>query len=68
MIRLMIIQALQRHRGNRTAAARELGIDPSTLFRRIKAYGLTGKFAHAGAGHGLNGEGLPPESSPRDLN
>jgi len=29
--------ALERHRGNRLAAARELGIDKSTLFRRIKA-------------------------------
>lgn len=68
MIRLMIIQALQRHRGNRTAAARELGIDPSTLFRRIKAYGLSGKVPHANVGTGINGEGLHPESAPRDLN
>ncbi len=43
MVRFMIVQALQRHRGNRTAAARELGIDPSTLFRRLKALGLSGR-------------------------
>ncbi len=28
--------ALRRHRGNRTAAARELGINPSTLFRKLR--------------------------------
>jgi len=32
-----IADAVRRHRGNRTAAARELGIDPSTLFRKIKS-------------------------------
>ncbi len=68
MIRLMIIQALQRHRGNRTAAARELGIDPSTLFRRIKAYGLSGKLSRASGESGLNGEGFPAESSSQDRN
>ncbi len=36
MERLMIEQALQRHQGNRAAAARELGINPSTLFRKLK--------------------------------
>jgi len=56
MVRLMIVQALQRHHGNRTAAARELGIDPSTLFRRIKAYGLTGKRDAPETGPGRNGE------------
>ena len=35
-----IIDALRRHRGNRTAAARELGINTSTLFRKIKSMGL----------------------------
>jgi len=34
---LHIIDALHRHGGNRTAAARELGINPSTLFRKIKS-------------------------------
>jgi len=28
--------ALRRHDGNRAAAARELGINPSTLFRKLK--------------------------------
>jgi PAS domain S-box-containing protein len=33
---LQITLALHRHGGNRTAAAQELGIHPSTLFRKIK--------------------------------
>lgn len=33
---MMIEQALRRHKGNRAAAARELGINPSTLFRKLK--------------------------------
>jgi PAS domain S-box-containing protein len=32
-----IQQTLQRHGGNRKAAAEELGINPSTLFRKIRA-------------------------------
>ena len=35
-----IADAIRRHGGNRTAAARELGINPSTLFRRIKSHGI----------------------------
>jgi len=34
---LMIERALRRNDGNRTAAAKELGIDPSTLFRKLKS-------------------------------
>jgi PAS domain S-box-containing protein len=34
---LAITDSLRRHGGNRTAAARALGIDPSTLYRRLKA-------------------------------
>jgi len=37
---MMIEQALRRHDGNRAGAARELGINPSTLFRRLKTLGL----------------------------
>ena len=37
---LHITDAVRRHHGNRTAAARELGINPSTLFRKVKALGL----------------------------
>jgi transcriptional regulator of acetoin/glycerol metabolism len=35
-----IRQAIQRHNGNRLAAARELGIHKSTLFRKIRALAL----------------------------
>ena len=40
MERLLIADALRRHGGNRTAAARQLGINPSTLFRKVKALGI----------------------------
>ena len=35
-----IADAIRRHGGHRTDAARELGIDPSTLFRKVKSLGL----------------------------
>jgi len=37
---ILITQALRRNQGNKTAAARQLGIDKSTLFRKIKAYDI----------------------------
>ncbi len=37
----MILQALKNNRFNRTAAARELGIHKTTLYRRIKALGIS---------------------------
>jgi transcriptional regulator with PAS, ATPase and Fis domain len=37
MERILIADALRRHGDNRAAAARELGINPSTLFRKLKA-------------------------------
>jgi PAS domain S-box-containing protein len=40
MERFLIANALQRHNGNRTAAARQLGINPSTLFRKLKTLGI----------------------------
>jgi PAS domain S-box-containing protein len=40
MERFLIANALQRHNGNRTAAARQLGINPSTLFRKLKLPGM----------------------------
>ncbi len=36
----LIRQALQKHHGNRSSAARELGINPSTLYRKIKRYNI----------------------------
>ena len=41
---MMIEQALRRHGGNRTAAAKSLGIDPSTLFRKLKKLSPNGSF------------------------
>ncbi len=40
MERLLIADALRRNDGNRAAAARQLGINPSTLFRKIKSLGI----------------------------
>ena len=42
-----IADAVRRQGGNRKAAAKELGIDPSTLFRKIKSLGIE---LHAGDG------------------
>ncbi len=41
MEKLLIRDALRRHKDNRAAAARELGVDVSTLVRKLKALGLT---------------------------
>jgi len=40
MEKILITDALRRNDGNRAAAARELGIHKSTLFRKIKALGI----------------------------
>lgn len=40
MEQLLIRDALRRHNGNRTATAKQLGINPSTLFRKVKALGI----------------------------
>ncbi len=37
MEKLLIGEALRRHRGNRRRAAAQLGIDPSTLYRKLKS-------------------------------
>jgi PAS domain S-box-containing protein len=41
MERLMIEEALGRHRGNRRLAAKDLGIDDSTLYRKIRTFIIT---------------------------
>jgi len=38
---ILITQALRRNKGNKTAAAKQLGIDKSTLFRKMKTYDIT---------------------------
>jgi DNA-binding NtrC family response regulator len=40
MERRMIVQSLERNRGNRRLAAKELNISERTLYRKIKEYGL----------------------------
>jgi len=37
---ILIKQALKRNKGNRTAAAKQLGIDKSTLFRKMKRFDI----------------------------
>jgi len=40
---ILITQALRRNNGNKTATANELGIDKSTLFRKMKAFDIKPK-------------------------
>jgi PAS domain S-box-containing protein len=40
MERILILHTLERHNGNRKLSARDLGIDVSTLYRKIKRLGL----------------------------
>jgi PAS domain S-box-containing protein len=40
MEKSLIAEALRRHHGNRRRAAKELGIDASTLYRKIKSFGI----------------------------
>ena len=40
MEQLLIIEALRQNKGNQTATAKELGINKSTLFRKLKAYNI----------------------------
>jgi PAS domain S-box-containing protein len=40
MERIFIIKALEKNHGNRTRAAMDLGIDTSTLWRKIKKYNI----------------------------
>ena len=40
MEKLLIHDALRRHKGNRTKAAHQLGINPSTLYRKMKSLAI----------------------------
>jgi PAS domain S-box-containing protein len=40
---ILIKQALRRNKGNKTATAKQLGIDKSTLFRKMKAFDIPDK-------------------------
>lgn len=44
MERVLIAEALRRHNGNRKRAAKELGIDTSTLFRKIRSFNIEAPF------------------------
>ncbi len=39
----LIVRALERHRGRTAAAAKDLGVHRSTLWRKIKRYGIAGR-------------------------
>ena len=41
MERILIGEALERHNGNRDQTARELGINPSTLYRKMRRFGIS---------------------------
>ena len=67
MERHLIEAALERHKGNRTRTARELGIDPSTLYRKLKYLEIGTPRARSGEFDKLervNTFPLPKESSP----
>jgi PAS domain S-box-containing protein len=38
--RILVVEALEKHKGNRTLASEELGINVSTLYRKLKSYGI----------------------------
>ena len=45
---LRLAEILEKHGGNRAEAARELGISTTTLWRRMKKYGVEPKFGNDG--------------------
>lgn len=55
MERALIEAALARHGGKRAPAALDLGIDPSTLYRKLKAFGITARRGHGGLAPGASG-------------
>lgn len=50
MERWLIMEALRQHQGNRTAAARQLGIHPSTLFRKMRRLKIQWPLPSEGSG------------------
>jgi len=53
MEKILIADALRRHRGSRKRAARDLGIDPSTLYRKIKSLGVETPPTDGRSGQGI---------------
>lgn len=63
----MVAEALRRHGGRRKEAASELGIDASTLYRKIQALGIEtpetdGRGSRAGKRAG--GQAVPGKDAP----
>ncbi len=52
-----ILQTLSRYRGNRSEAAAELGMHRSTLWRKMKTFGISADEGHIGAGQAKSGAG-----------
>lgn len=42
----MLRESLNRHKGNRTWASRELGISTTTMWRKMKKYGIEATISH----------------------
>jgi PAS domain S-box-containing protein len=66
--RSLVLSALERHHGNRLATARELGVHPSTLWRRAQKLGIElperdGRSAASDGREPARGRDLPPEEN-----
>jgi DNA-binding NtrC family response regulator len=52
----LILQALERAAGNKSAAARLLGLTRRTLYSRMEKHGLRAEPGEAGSGEGEDGD------------
>jgi DNA-binding NtrC family response regulator len=57
--RTLILQALEQAKGNRSAAARLLGIGRPLLYAKLEEHGIGGRGEEASEG---DGDSTPPES------